>query len=63
VGDNACREPLGNVNNTRIYNIWHGERLNYLREKHSKYEADDIDLCLHCDLNKIPKIINNYKKM
>lgn len=62
LGDNACREPLGNVKEDSIHNIWHSERLNLLREKHTNFKADNIDICLHCDLNKIPKIINNYGK-
>lgn len=62
LGDNACRESLGNVKETSIYSIWHGDRLNYLRKKHTKLEADDIEMCSHCDLNKIPKIANNYGK-
>lgn len=61
-GDNAGREPLGNVKEQKLYDIWNGETLNYLRDKHSKFEADDIEACLHCDLNKIPSIINNYGK-
>lgn len=61
-GDNACREPLGNLKKTSIHDIWHGNRLNYLREKHSKFEAEDLHICSHCDLNKMPTIVNNYGK-
>ena len=60
VGDNAGREQLGNVRETSLYEMWHGDRLNYLRKKHSYFEADDIEACLHCDLNKVPNIINGY---
>jgi radical SAM protein with 4Fe4S-binding SPASM domain len=59
-GDNACREPLGNVKETSIYDIWHGDRLNYLREVHGRFEADTIDACLHCDINKVPEVVNDY---
>lgn len=59
-GDNACREPLGSIHENSIHEIWHGERLNYLREKHKKYEADDIEACLHCDINKVPEFVNHY---
>lgn len=61
-GDNACRDKLGNVNQTSIYEIWHCDRLNYLRNKHQQYEADSIDACMHCDANKIPELIDNYEK-
>lgn len=60
VGDNACRELLGNVKQDNLYDIWHGDRLKYLRKKHSDFEANSLDFCLHCDLNKIPTMINNY---
>lgn len=60
IGDNACRDPLGNIKESSIYNIWHGDRLRSLREKHCKFEADDIAMCSHCDLNKIPKIVDKY---
>lgn len=61
-GDNACRDKLGDVTQTNIHEIWHSERLNYLREKHSLYEADDIEACAHCDANKVPELIENYEK-
>ena len=61
-GDNACREPLGNVKEKNIRDIWHSECLKHLREKHSKFEADDLEICSHCDLNKVPKLVNDYGK-
>ena len=60
IGNNACREPLGNVKETSLYDIWHSKKLNKLREKHKKYNADDIEMCLHCDLNKIPQAAKKY---
>jgi radical SAM protein with 4Fe4S-binding SPASM domain len=61
-GDNSCRDPLGNVNEKSIKDLWHSDRLNLIREKHSKFEADDLEICTHCDLNKVPKIVNDYGK-
>ncbi len=60
IGDNACREPIGNVKEDRIYDIWHGDRMNYLRDMHSKYRSDDVELCLHCELNKLSNIADMY---
>ncbi|MBF0543340.1 MAG: SPASM domain-containing protein [Candidatus Riflebacteria bacterium] len=60
-GDNACRFPLGNVKKDSIKNIWHGEKMTSLRRMHINYEADDLDLCSHCDLNKIPREVNTYR--
>lgn len=60
LGDNACRDPLGNVRDTTLYDIWHGEKMNRLREMHGRYEADDIEKCSHCDLNKIPSTVKKY---
>lgn len=61
IGDNACRNPLGNVNKESIYDIWHGDKLNSLRELHVNYNADNIEMCLHCDLNKIPQSAKKYR--
>lgn len=63
LGDNACRDPLGNVREISLYDIWHSEKMSRLRELHSRYEADDIDKCLHCDLNKIPDAVKKYTAM
>lgn len=61
IGNNAQRDPLGNVKDISLYDIWHGEKLKLLRELHFNYSADDIDMCSHCDLNKIPQTVKNYK--
>ena len=61
IGDNSCRNPLGNVNEESIYDIWHGAKMNHLRQLHVNYKADDIEMCLHCDLNKIPQTAKKYK--
>lgn len=61
IGDNACRMPLGNIKDKSLHDIWHGETLTRLREMHRNYEADNIEMCLRCDLNKIPKSAKNYK--
>jgi radical SAM protein with 4Fe4S-binding SPASM domain len=63
LGDNSCRDPLGNVCDMSLYDIWHGEKMSRLRELHSRYGADDIEKCLHCDLNKIPDTVKKYNKM
>ncbi len=62
IGDNACRSPLGNVKETNIYDLWHGDVLKDLREKHKRFKADDVEICRHCDLNKVPKAIDNYQR-
>lgn len=61
IGDNACRDPLGNVKETSLYDIWHGDKMQRLRLLHSRYEADNIEKCSHCDLNKIPASVKKYK--
>lgn len=63
IAKESCEMFLGDLKKGEsLYDIWHGRKMNYLREKHEKYEADSLDGCRHCDLNKIPKEINNYKK-
>ena len=60
VGDNGTREPLGNVKEKSVYDMWHGERINELREMHKNGRVENLEMCNHCDLNKIPKEIINY---
>ncbi|MDD5438826.1 MAG: radical SAM protein [Candidatus Omnitrophica bacterium] len=60
IGNNACRDPLGNAARESLHDIWHGDKLNRLRERHVNYKADDIEMCLHCDLNKIPVTAKKY---
>ncbi|MFA5147151.1 MAG: radical SAM protein [Candidatus Omnitrophota bacterium] len=60
LGNNACRDPLGNVKEMPLYDIWHGDKLNKLRQLHIEYKADDIEMCAHCDLNKIPHTAKKY---
>lgn len=60
IGNNACRDPIGNVKETSLYDIWHGNKLNRLRKRHINYDADNIEMCLHCDLNKIPQTAKKY---
>jgi radical SAM protein with 4Fe4S-binding SPASM domain len=62
LGDNACRKPLGNISDTSIYDVWHGDDLNRMRELHSDYKADELDICSHCDANKIPESVKNYNR-
>lgn len=60
IGNNACRDPLGSVKESNLYDIWHGDKLKRLREMHVKYDADNIEMCLHCDLNKVPQTAKKY---
>jgi len=39
---------IGNANEQTIYEIWHGDKLNKIREIHSKGDFQKIDICRKC---------------
>lgn len=39
---------LGDVKNDTVYNIWHGGRLNEIRELHNKGEFKKLEVCRKC---------------
>jgi len=62
IGDNACRSPIGDIHHNSLHELWHGEKMSYLRSQHKKLEISDIETCSHCDLNKIPNSVKLYEK-
>lgn len=46
---------LGNIKESSVYDIWHGEKLNKIRELHSQGNFDRIPVCANCGVNT-PKI-------
>jgi radical SAM protein with 4Fe4S-binding SPASM domain len=47
--DFESQMPLGNVKNQTLLQIWNGEPLRQLREKHVKAELEAVPLCAKCD--------------
>lgn len=45
-----CKEPIGNVNEQPLLEIWKGEEMEALRWAHWWKWWDDNSLCAHCDL-------------
>ena len=41
---------LGDANNESIYNLWHGERHEYIRKLHIENRFKEIDICRNCYL-------------
>ena len=41
---------LGDVNNSSVKEIWHGERLTEMRNLHIKGKYRDIDICRKCSI-------------
>jgi len=39
---------LGNVKTESIYDIWHGGKLNYIRNLHKQLSFNDLDVCSSC---------------
>lgn len=48
--DEEGRNILGDVNEESVYAIWHGERMNYVREMHKKGCFKEIEVCRRCYL-------------
>lgn len=48
--DEMSQLIIGNVNYQSVYDVWHGEALNNLREKHRNGEFKEIGLCKRCYL-------------
>lgn len=66
-GDWYGKYPLGNVRNKSIYDIWHGEKINKIRELHSEGNFDKIPVCARCEVNtpkfdpELQKLVEKYK--
>jgi radical SAM protein with 4Fe4S-binding SPASM domain len=39
---------LGNIDEKSIYDIWHGEKLNYIRDLHRQMKFEKISVCKDC---------------
>lgn len=50
-GDWHGEHRLGNAKKTSLYELWHGEKLNGVRELHAKWELDEIPICERCEVN------------
>ena len=52
-GDYNMKNPLGNVKEDKLSDVWKGELLNSYRKKHVNYEFDEIDACKNCEVNYV----------
>jgi radical SAM protein with 4Fe4S-binding SPASM domain len=43
-------EPMGNMNDARILDIWNGKKFNQMRELHMTGRRNEIDLCKECPI-------------
>lgn len=53
---------LGNATESRLYELWHGEKLANIRKLHSLYRFDQIPACAGCDLN-MPRADSEIKQL
>lgn len=54
-GDNVGSVVLGNAKKDRLYDIWHGGKLNRIRALHKNYEFNKIPACKICEFNEYPE--------
>jgi len=50
-GDWQGEIVLGNAKESSIYELWHGERVNKIRELHSEGRFNEIPVCARCEVN------------
>lgn len=50
-GDWSGEIVLGNAKKSSIYELWHGEKLNNVRELHSQGRFNEIPVCARCEVN------------
>lgn len=49
--DEENTHVVGNANEEKIYDIWHGEKLNSVREQHKKENGyKELEVCRNCYL-------------
>lgn len=49
VSDKAAEYQIGDLNDSSIYDIWHGEKMNKARQLHREHRAHEILCCSICD--------------
>ena len=50
-GDHQLKNPVGNLQNQTLSEIWKGEKMNKMRSLHSKFQFDSIEACKECQVN------------
>lgn len=51
-GDWGGMYVIGNANNESIYDMWHGQRMKHVRQRHLSGRSDEIEVCAKCEINK-----------
>jgi len=50
IADVYEEEILGNIRDTTIFDVWHGDKLNELRRKHLEKDRFKFEICARCQL-------------
>ncbi len=61
--DIAAKTDMGNVHESPISDIWHGEAFDYYRTMHLERHADEIEMCRNCPDWKYRSWKHNYWKV
>ena len=46
---------LGDAKKERLYDVWHGDKLNKTKGLHKNYELEKVTSCRICEFNKYPE--------
>ncbi len=60
VADKKPDYIIGNLNNDNIYDVWHGDKMNHVRQRHMEHKAGEIEPCSICD-RSVTKQVGNQK--
>ncbi|RLG57815.1 MAG: hypothetical protein DRN83_00780 [Hadesarchaea archaeon] len=66
-GDWHGEYPLGDANKDSIYDLWHGEKYNFVRKLHSSGRLEDLPICARCEVNtpqfdgELDQILKKYQ--
>lgn len=53
---------LGDAKKSSLYELWHGEKLNWIREAHAKGRFNEIPVCARCQVNT-PRFDSTLKRL
>jgi hypothetical protein len=61
--DIAAKTDMGNIHETSIKDIWHGEGFEHYRTMHLQKKGDELELCKNCTDWKYRSWKHNYWKV
>ena len=51
--DSRVKEEVGDLNKESVYDVWHGDKLNKIRQLHLDGRMTEIPICKDCNFRHI----------